>query len=125
MDLTTALTGALPFIILVSAVLTMIFSFLLLWLYRRAVIRSMGASGGSNTPTTVASTQVAADNLSPLTITTLKDKALLQGRAKVLFDATSVSLQRLALVYGVAGVIYALVLSLPWMITAGGGFPLV
>src|SRR5918995_3525849 len=39
--LTVALTGQLSFILIVSAVLALIFSYLLLRLYRRAVIKSM------------------------------------------------------------------------------------
>jgi hypothetical protein len=39
--LTVALTGQLPFILIVSAVLALVASFLLLLLYRRAVIKSM------------------------------------------------------------------------------------
>ncbi|MES9833850.1 MAG: hypothetical protein ABW139_16565 [Candidatus Thiodiazotropha sp. DIVDIV] len=125
MDLTTALTGVLLFIILVSAPLTMIFSVFLLLLYRRAVIRSMRGNGGSSMPGEVAGAKVSAQESPPLRISMIKDTVLLHGRAESAFDATSVSLQRLGLVYGVAGVVYALVLSLPWMITAGGGFPLV
>ncbi|MES9853200.1 MAG: hypothetical protein ABW170_15400 [Candidatus Thiodiazotropha sp. L084R] len=125
MELTTAMTGVLPFIILVSSPLTMIFSVFLLWLYRRAVIRSMRGNGGSSMPDEVAGAKVSAQESPPLRIRLIKDKVLLHGRAESAFNATSVSLQRLGLVYGVAGVVYALVMSLPWMITAGGGFPLV
>ena len=51
MDLTTALTGMLPFIVLISALLTASCSALLLWLYRRAVVRSMSKSAGLAAPT--------------------------------------------------------------------------
>ncbi|MES9862855.1 MAG: hypothetical protein ABW157_08300 [Candidatus Thiodiazotropha sp. LLP2] len=125
MDLTTALTGALPFIILVSAVLTATFSLLLLWFYRRAVIRSMAASGGSSDPTESTETKAFLENPLSLTFKILNAEKVMSGNAKRVYNTTSVSLQRLGLVYGVAGVVYALVLSLPWMITAGGGFPLV
>jgi len=44
--LTTALTGQLPFVLLMAAGLARPVSFFLLWLYRRAVLRSMRARGG-------------------------------------------------------------------------------
>ncbi len=125
MDMTTALTGALPLIILVSAGLTALVSVLLLKLYRRAVIRSMGAAGGSKATPGVAEAPSPASDSSPLTITVINDEKALSGNAKAAYDFTSISLRQLGTVYGVAGAIYALVLSMPWMLTAGGGFPLV
>jgi hypothetical protein len=127
MDTKSAVIGALPVIILVSAALTAIFSLILLRLYRRSVIRSMATSGYSKAPTPPETTDTIASPTKPppLTITTLLDEKVLTGRAKTAYEATSASLQRLSLIYGMAGTLYALVLSLPWMLTAGGGYPLV
>ncbi len=46
MNLTVALTGALPAVIIVSALLTAVVSVFLLWLYRRAVVRAMNEQSG-------------------------------------------------------------------------------
>jgi hypothetical protein len=50
MDLTTALTGMLPFIVVISTVLTAIGASLLFGLYGRAVLRSMNVSSGLRAP---------------------------------------------------------------------------
>ena len=46
MNSTVTLTGALPAVVIVSAVLTAMVSAFLLWLYRRAVVRAMTAQAG-------------------------------------------------------------------------------
>lgn len=71
MELTTALTGMLPFIVLVSAVLTALASALLLWLYRRAVVRSMSAGTGSSSPVSQTSAPLVTSGTPGLTITTV------------------------------------------------------
>ena len=124
MDLTTALTGMLPFIVLVSAVLTAIVSALLLWLYRRAVVRSMSGSAGSTPPASWADAPVDQNKTAALIITTVGADDPVTGKGPAVYQSTSASLRRLGIVYLVAGLAYAFVLSLPWMLTAGGGFPL-
>ena len=124
MDLTTALTGMLPFIVLVSAVLTAIVSVLLLWLYKRAVVRSMSASSGAPPPVSRVNSPVVPSKSPGLTITTIGAGDPVAGVGHAAYQATSASLRRLGIVYMVAGLAYAFVLSLPWMVTAGGGFPL-
>jgi hypothetical protein len=46
-DTTVALTGILPEVMIASAVLTAVAAGFLLWLYRRAVVRAMGATAGA------------------------------------------------------------------------------
>lgn len=50
MDATTALTGMLPAVILISAPLTALVSLFLLWLYRRSTLRAMGRSSAPAVP---------------------------------------------------------------------------
>ena len=54
MDLTVALTGMLPFVVIASAVLAAIVSGLLLRFYRRAVVRAMAAGVSQATVPTMA-----------------------------------------------------------------------
>ena len=124
MDVTTALTGMLPFIVVVSAVLTAIVSVLLLWLYKRAVVRSMSAGSGTPPPVSRANLPGLPGKGSELTMTTVGAADPVSGKGHAAYKATSASLRRIGVVYTVAGLAYALVLSLPWMVTAGGGFPL-
>ena len=124
MELTTALTGMLPFIVLLSAVLTAIASALLLWLYRRAVVRSMRAGTGSAPTASQASAPRVANRTPRLAISTVSAGDPVSGAGQAAYAATSASLQRLGSVYVLAGLAYAIILSLPWMMTAGGGFPL-
>jgi hypothetical protein len=124
MDATTALTGALPIIILVSAVLTVVFSFILLKLYRRAVIRSMGVSGGDGASSVGADAIQQGSTTTELVFSTLGQEDGHPGSISPDFKKTSDSLRQLGYAYALAGAAYATVLSLPWMLTAGGGFPL-
>ena len=124
MDVTTALTGMLPFIVVVSAVLTAIVSVLLLWLYKRAVVRSMSASAGAPPPVSRVSLPGVSGKSPGLTMTTIGTGDPVAGMGHAAYQATSASLRRIGVVYIVAGLAYAFVLSLPWMVTAGGGFPL-
>jgi hypothetical protein len=124
MDVTTALTGMLPFIVVVSAVLTAIVSVLLLWLYKRAVVRSMSASSGTPPPVSRANLPGVPGKGSGLTMTTVGAGDPVSGKGHAAYKATSASLRRIGVVYTLAGLAYAFVLSLPWMVTAGGGYPL-
>jgi len=109
--------------VLVSAVLTGIVSALLLWLYRRAVVRSMSGSSGSPLPSWVDA-PVEQSNTRELTITMVGADDPVPGKGPAIYQTTSASLRNIGIVYMVAGLAYAIVLSLPWMLTAGGGFPL-
>jgi hypothetical protein len=122
MDLTTALTGMLPFIVLISALLTASCSALLLWLYRRAVVRSMSKSAGLAAPTPQVEGRQAPSTSPQVALRTETGACLVSGGALAAYRATSASLRRLGSVYAVAGLAYAAVMSVPWMVTAGGGF---
>ncbi len=124
MDITTALSGALPAIILVSAVLTVIFSLILLRGYQRAVIRSMRGSGGMVRSSESGASEGNSLGNTDLAISVVNAGASGSGRSSPAFNKTTHSLHQLRKVYGLAGIVYAAVLSLPWMLTAGGGFPL-
>lgn len=123
-------TGALPFLILVSAVLTLPVAWLLLALYRRAVLRSMARPSG------VAAVARAAGAPSgdshalahgrPLTPLRLEYLAPATGAATAPPAGMRRSLWALGSVHGVAGLVYALTLSGAWMhfAWAEGGFVL-
>jgi len=124
MDVIMALTTMLPFIVVVSAVLTASVSALLLWLYKRAVVRSMSASSGAPPPVSRIDLPGVSGKDSGLTITKVGAGDPVSGKGHTAWKATSASLRRIGVVYTVAGLAYACVLSLPWMVTAGGGFSL-
>jgi len=124
MDLTTALTGMLPFIVMVSAVLTAAVAVLLLWFYRRAVVHSMSISAGSVPAVSGVRDSAVQSRTSKLTITTLNAADSMTGAGIATYQATTASLRRLGTIYTIAGLAYAFVISLPWMLTAAGGFPL-
>ena len=66
MNLTVALTGALPAVVIISAVLTALVSILLLRLYRRAVMHAMNVQAGvpaAPLKTTMTSTAVKSKTL--------------------------------------------------------------
>jgi len=125
MNLTVALTGALPAVIIVSAVLTALVSIFLLWLYRRAVVRAMSARSG------VAVAPLEAPQISNVvrrgTFPVLEiidssssfDLLVSGGRA---YRQALHSLNSCAGVYALGGLAYALVLTSAWMIVAQGGF---
>jgi hypothetical protein len=124
MDLTTALTGMLPFIVMVSAVPTAAVAVLLLWFYRRAVVHSMGISAGSVPAVSGVRDSAVQSRTSRLTITTLNAADSMTGAGIATYQATTASLRRLGTIYTIAGLAYAFVISLPWMLTAADGFPL-
>jgi len=126
MDSTVVLTGMLPAVMLASAGLTAVVSTFLLWLYRKAVLRSMRASTGLTEigrPATEAAAGTAG-NARPLVITTidvkrLPDKSLAAAAA---FRVAAQSLRRATSIYVVGGLLYALVFALAWMVVSKAGF---
>jgi len=125
MNVTVAFTGALPMIIIVSVVLTALVSFFLLWLYRRAVVRTMSAQEGiAAAPAAPARTSFVARSVSPPTLTIIESTPNPDdiSRGSVAYRQAMQSLKQAALVYAIGGWVYALILTSAWMITAGGGF---
>jgi hypothetical protein len=121
MDPTVALTGMLPAIVILSALLTAAASALLLWLYRRAVVRAMAA--GSGPPEAEPRLPPLPRARRTLPVVQLAPGEPVSAAARSAYRATSASLRRLGLVYLAAGLAYATLLCLPWMIRAGDGFP--
>lgn len=120
MDQTAILTGTLPFILLASALFTAPVAFILLWLYRRAVIRSMNRMGNGAKSAPPVSNAGAPSSPKPLRIT-----AVAAGSAgpSTRYFAIDRSLRQLGLVYIAAGLAYALVFTAIWMtVVTPGGF---
>ncbi len=125
MDLTTGLTGILPLIVLVSAPLSAVVSVLLLCLYRRSTQRSMGAKATART----ASPRMS-DTDGSAAAARGSGGELAAAPAEAHANATEL-LRRAAnwgwkasIVYGLAGLSYALILTLLWMAAADGPFSL-
>ncbi|HUL63329.1 MAG TPA: hypothetical protein VLW55_01825 [Burkholderiaceae bacterium] len=124
MNATTALTGMLPAIVLLSAALTAVASVLLLRLYRRAVIRSMDARAGA-IPAQPPPSKPAVQQGTPLPslqVVSAADVALRTESARATYDRAARSLRRAALAYGAGGLAYAFVMTVPWMVFTEGGF---
>jgi hypothetical protein len=116
MEPTSFLTGMLPAIFVLSAPLTAVASFFLLWLFRRAVRRGMRAQAGALGPPAEPHWPPVGDGPN-LTITTLEGKI---ARAGPIDRAITASVQRLAGVYGLAGLVYALTMALANLVAAEG-----
>jgi hypothetical protein len=104
---TLALTGMWPFIMLASAVVTFPASAVLLWLYRRAVLRAMNDSRGAALPLSTTAVNRGAP-LRPLRFVSLDVKA-----------APPVKLPspwRAAVIYLAAGTAYALIMTVAWLL---------
>jgi hypothetical protein len=102
-----ALTGVWPFIMVISALLTFPASALLLWLYRRAVLRGMNESRKGGVP--VADAATGTDSPSkPLQFVSLGTNAA--PRAPVPGPRAA------AIVYLAAGAAYTLVMTIAWFL---------
>lgn len=121
METTTLLTGLLPAVIAVASLFTAMASLILLWLYRRAVVRGM--SKGAATPPRGRSVAAAPAELRPALVIAHTDAFAPNPEARGLLQASSASLRALAACYLIAGACYAAVMALPWLITAGDGLP--
>lgn len=128
MDLTTALTGGLPAVLFVASSLTAATSVFLLWLYRRATLRGMEQeTGAAELPSKQSEMGKAATaSYSPLTVKSQQGETFstTSAAAEAAYHRTVHSLRAAAVVYAVGGLVYALILAVPWMITAGDGFKL-
>lgn len=109
-------TGVLPFLVLLSAALTLPVSLGLLALYRRAVLRSMARSGGTSPPD--APTPPPARP--PEARLALEDVAPAPPVGGPATRAIRRSLGRAVSVQVAAGLAYALSLSVAWMVFAWG-----
>src|SRR4029453_13383438 len=122
--MTLVTTGMLPMLLLASAVLTAPVSLFLLWLYRRAVERSMAGSAGHGSPLLAQAMRDVDEG--PLLQARLIDAAVVDGLPPPpLYRNAVTSLFSATAVYVVAGLTYALVLTCAWLVfTSEDGFPL-
>jgi hypothetical protein len=128
---TIALTGRLPFILLLAAVLTWPVSLGLLRLYTRAVRRSMGSRARTIPPAaghaavqaqgTVSGPSSASRGAAAGAAATLYDlpPPSIGAEAEVLFTGLMSRPRRAALVYAVAGCAYGLVMAAAQLVSAG------
>jgi hypothetical protein len=105
------LPGMLIFILVVATVLALLASFGLLRLYRRAVLRSMGARGPLRADGHVPSDTLAASGLD-------RDAAIVPGAsAETLYSEALYAPWRTAGIYVVAGFGYALVMAAAFLVS--------
>ena len=114
---TVALTGVLPFVVLVAAVLSLPACLFLLRLYRRSVLAGMDTVAGAAAPQPQSEPQ-RGPPAAPLQITNLDGNAPVGARAADA-DALRQAVRgpwRSAAVYACAGVAYAVVMTAGWML---------
>lgn len=127
MDMTLILTGMLPFIVLVSVGLTAVVSLVLLWLYRRAVLRSMGAQAtvSARPPKPhIKPGQSSTGEIPPVIPIKTTNKYDSADTSESSYLRTVHSLRKVTILYTIGGLAYAVILALPWMLLADGGFVL-
>lgn len=120
MSSTTALTGMLPFIVLVAAAMAFPACFLLLYLYRRSVRKAMASSSAGGTP---APRGGVAAGEPPMPLRIVATNATEAGESP---DPAPQSYRDAVhgpwcacLVYGVAAVVYALLMTAGWLLATG------
>lgn len=140
MDTTTALTGMLPFILIICAVLTLLISVVLLKLYRRATLRGMAKAAKNTTSEPLdnnvtelpsVKTSHIATNLQFIEVTDRQssNKSIIANTPtssiahKILANIRQLQ-KSTAIIYFAGGLAYALVMTITWLIIAGGGLPI-
>lgn len=140
MDATTALTGMLPFILMISAVLTLLASVVLLKLYRRATLRGMAKAANhssnqhrnniySETPAVPTGNSTASLQFNEIKEGNSDDKSSTENNpimlnAQKTLGTIRQSQIRTAVVYFGAGLAYALVMTFAWLVMANDGIPI-
>lgn len=127
MDLTNAVTGAWPFILIIATILTAVISAFLLWLFRRATLRGMGREVGALYQSPVESGMTpagTASNNSPLAIESNHGEMppTRSATADLAYRRTAQSLKWAAVVYIAGSLVYSLIMTTSWMTIAGDGF---
>lgn len=131
MDTTLVLTGIFPFILIIAGILSVLVSFLLLRLYRQATLRAMARAAN---PGTASASAGAVDwgfpshetQPQPLRFHEIVEDDNSNGTAlECSIDAALPELIRdsqrySALTYLAAGFAYAVVMTVAWMLLAGG-----
>lgn len=119
-----ALTGQLPSIIILAAVLAYLISLLLLWLYRRAVLRFMNRqSSGAMKSSSVASSPPASEPLPPLELVTISANTdSIPKNNPALSQLITRRQWQAAAVYGTAGAVFVLLMTFVWLTSSGFEF---
>jgi hypothetical protein len=113
----------LPALLIAAGILTAPAALFLLWLYRRAVIRSMAGATSIAAPAEADAPAPAGFFSQALRIRRIDDGAVLEDSA--LYRRCRRSLMALGVTYVAAGLAYALVFACAWTIVSGGdGFVL-
>lgn len=119
------LTGQLPFILIVAASMALPISFLLLWLYKRAVIRGMSRSSTSSSAPTFIVDNSAVDSVTKdtgsltLCLVDTTSPVILSPDAKYLLRQARLAPWRAAMMYLAAGLLFATVMTFSFL-RAGG-----
>src|SRR5713101_610064 len=127
-SLTLALTGALPFILILAAILTLVVSLGLLWLYRRAVLRSMQARAKAEEMSKSAMFALPESSSQPVrkrpNFTALDSSSppLPESAAKALYTHVRKAPLRTATVYAIAGSSYALIMAAAFLVATQSEF---
>lgn len=125
MDPKTLFTGGVPIILGLSVILTALVSFLILWIYQRAVLRAMNIPAGVALFTQDNGRGESAGRKSNPAEISLVDSSLQPGKipaGESIYRASMKSLNRMAIVYSFGGLMYAAVLSVAWIIASDAVF---
>jgi hypothetical protein len=117
-DITIVTTGMLPALLIAAGILTAPTALFLLWLYRRAVIRSMAGATPAAAPVAVVASSQACGFSQPLGIRPIDCRR--EPDETPLYRRTRRSLTKLGAIHAAAGLAYAFVFSCAWMILSGG-----
>lgn len=121
---TLALTGALPFMLIVAAALALIVSLALLWSYKRAVLKSMRARGGRGSAPPEAHTGpfAAPPPEAPLEIAIAQRTEPLDASARSVLRRALRSPWQAVGVYACAGAGFAAVMTAAFLVTGDMAF---
>lgn len=122
MDTTTQLTGTLPAILIISAILTALASWFLLRLYKKATTKGMIKHTGSDIPLT-KNRQTASPG-SELHFETLNNENVKGVSSSLIYRRLQNSLRSLVITYVAGGIGYALCMTIAYLVIAGNGFVL-
>ncbi|MEM9088389.1 MAG: hypothetical protein AAGC93_06550 [Cyanobacteria bacterium P01_F01_bin.53] len=117
------LTGVMPAILMVAVALTLLISLLLLHIYRRAVVRSMGRSSQvSSDASSQASSQASGQTPAEFAVATAvpSNQTLSSGDKTALYAHLLKAPWRQAVIYGMGGLGYAVVMSLALQLSFPG-----
>lgn len=122
MDSTTALTGLWPAVIILAAVLTLVVSAFLLWLYRRVTIGSMNRRAMPDRTVPVEPDLAIPSSEVQLNITVLRDDSDTDDSSFALkrYRQASLSSRSTAIAICLGGSVYALILATVWVYLSGG-----